>query len=184
MKNIFETVIGFLVLFIAGSFTYFAYQSSGDKLDKQNQYVLVANFDSADGLKVGSDVKISGIAVGKVVYQGIDYDTYSAVVKMALDRKVKLPEDSSAQIFSSGLIGDKYIALIPGTEEKMLQDEGTIEFTQSSVNIEGLISKFVFGLKEGNSNNDSEEDNFHKNNEKLSEQNYIFNESGTENSIS
>jgi phospholipid/cholesterol/gamma-HCH transport system substrate-binding protein len=184
MKNIFETVIGFLVLFIAGSFTYFAYQSGGDKLDKQNQYVLIANFDNVDGLKIGSEAKISGIAVGKIIYQGLDYDTYSAVVKIALDRKVKLPEDSSAQIVSASLLGDKYISIVPGTEEKMLQDEGTIEFTQSSVNIEGMISKFLFGLKESNHNTENEDDNLHKNAEKSSEQNYIFNDSGTEHSIS
>ncbi|WPX96947.1 outer membrane lipid asymmetry maintenance protein MlaD [Candidatus Bandiella euplotis] len=188
MKNIFETIVGFLVLFIAGMFTYFAYQSSGEKLDVNSQYALTASFDNIDGIKVGSEVKISGITVGKVIYQELDYDTYSAIIKITLDKKIRIPEDSSAQIMSSSLIGDKYVLIVPGTEEKMLQDGETIEFTQSSMNIEGVISKFLFGLKEGggsnNNENENEDDNVNKSNDKANEQNYIFNDSGTENSIS
>ncbi len=186
MKNVFETIIGFLVLFIAGVFTYFACQSSGEKLNRDDQYTLVASFDNADGIKVGSEVRVSGVVVGKVVHKGLDYDTYSAVVKIALNRKIKLPEDSSAQIISSSLLGDKYVSIAPGNEEKMLGDKDSIEFTQSSINIEGIISKFLFGLKEKNNNatGENEDDNFPNNNDKSGEQNYIFNDFKTESSIS
>jgi phospholipid/cholesterol/gamma-HCH transport system substrate-binding protein len=185
MNHIFETIIGFLVLFIAATFTYFAYQSSGKKLEADNQYTLVANFDNIDGIKIGSSVKISGIAIGKVLDQSLDYDTYSAVLKLSLDRKIKLPEDSSALIVSSSLLGDKYISIMPGSEEKILKDGDVLEFTQSSINLEGLISKFLFGLK-GNdsSNNGNEEDSFFKNTSKSNEETHIFNDSSAENSIS
>ena len=184
MKNIFETIIGFFVLFVAVVFTYFAYQSSDAQVNKDDQYTLVANFDNADGIKIGNDVRISGVVVGKVVYKELDYDTYSAVVKMTLDKKVKLPEDSSAQIVSSNLLGDKYILIAPGTEEKMLKNNDMIEFTQSSINIEGMISKFLFGLKEKNETATSDDNSFSSNTDKSDEQNYIFNDSKTEGSIS
>ena len=61
MKNIFEIIVGFLVIFVALIFSYFVYQTSDQKLDKNNQYVINANFDNADGIKVGSEVKISGM---------------------------------------------------------------------------------------------------------------------------
>ena len=183
MKNIFEIIVGFLVIFIAVIFSYFVYQTSDHKLDKNNQYAINANFDNADGIKVGSEVKISGIMIGKVVSQILDYDTYSAQVKFLIDKKIKLPEDSSAQIVSSNILGDKYISITPGTEEKVLVDGDTIEFTQSSINLEALISKFMFGLKDGN-NSTHIEDGIFLDNNKSNDQNYIFNDSGTEHSIS
>lgn len=184
MKNVFEIIIGILVLFVAGMFTYFAYHTSGEKLNKDDQYTLIVNFDNADGIKIGSEVRVSGVVVGKVIYKELDYDTYSAVLKMTLDKKVKLPEDSSAQIVSSSLLGDKYISIIPGTEEKMLKDQDSIEFSQSSINIEGVISKFLFGLKEKNETVRNEDDNSSSNNDKSDEQDYIFNDHKTKNSIS
>ena len=191
MKNVFEIIVGFLVIFIAVIFSYFVYQTSEQKLDKHNQYVINANFDNADGIKVGSEVKISGVIIGKVISQILDYDTYSAQVKFLVDKKIKLPEDSSAQIVSSNILGDKYISITPGTEEKVLADEDTIEFTQSSINLEGMISKFIFGLKDNNNSNSSsqaDDGSFLGNNkseeQNSDEQNYIFNYSGTKNSIS
>lgn len=183
MKNIFEIVVGFLVIFIAMIFSYFVYQTSDQKLDKNNQYVLNANFDNADGIKIGSEVKISGITIGKVILQILDYDTYSAQIKFLIDKKIKLPEDSSVQIISSSILGDKYISITPGTEEKMLVDGDTIEFTQSSINLEALISKFIFGLKDGNNAVQMEDKAFLDTN-KSNGQNYIFNDSDAENSIS
>ncbi|MBY0581097.1 MAG: outer membrane lipid asymmetry maintenance protein MlaD [Rickettsiales bacterium] len=190
MKNVFEIIVGFLVIFVAVIFSYFVYQTSEQKLDKHNQYVINANFDNADGIKVGSEVKISGVVIGKVISQILDYDTYSAQVKFLVDKKIKLPEDSSAQIVSSNILGDKYISITPGTEEKVLADEDTIEFTQSSINLEGMISKFMFGLKDSNNSNSSsqmDDNGFLGNNksdeQNSDEQNYIFNDSGTKNSI-
>lgn len=190
MKNVFEIIVGFLVIFIAVIFSYFVYQTSEQKLDKHNQYVINANFDNADGIKVGSEVKISGVIIGKVISQILDYDTYSAQVKFLVDKKIKLPEDSSVQIVSSNILGDKYISITPGTEEKVLADEDTIEFTQSSINLEGMISKFMFGLKDSNNSNSSsqmDDNGFLGNNksdeQNSDEQNYIFNDSGTKNSI-
>lgn len=184
MRNIFETIIGFFVLFIAIVFTYFAYQSSSEKINEDDQYALVANFDNADGIKIGSEVRVSGVVIGKVVHKELDYDTYSAVIKMTLNKKVKLSEDSSAQILSSSLLGDKYISIAPGNEEKILKNNDVIEFTQSSINIEGIISKFLFGLKEKNENVPSDDNSLSNNNDKTDDQNYIFNDSKTENSIS
>ena len=183
MKNIFEIVVGFLVLFVAITFSYIVYQSSDHKLDKNEQYIINAIFDNIDGIKLGSEVKVSGVVIGKVISQRLDYDTYSAEVQMLIKKKIKLPEDSSAQIVSSSILGDKYISITPGTEDKSLVEGDTIEFTQSSINLEGLISKFIFGLK-GGGNNVQIDENAFSNYNKSDEQNYIFNDSSAENSIS
>ena len=102
---------------------------------------------------------------------------------MLIDKNIRLPEDSSAQILSANILGDKFISIIPGTEEKILAAGDTIEFTQSSINIEGLISKFIFGLKDTNNLNTFNNSAFSDNN-KSNDQNYIFNDSSTKNSIS
>ncbi len=142
-RNVIETVMGAVVLMVAASFTYIAYQSG--HVAAKDGYVLSAKFDRVDGLVVGSDVRISGLKIGTVVKQHIDPETYLAVVTLNVDDTVRLPKDSSAEIVSDGLLGSKYLALVPGGAEDMLENEDEIEFTQSSVNLEQLLGKVVFG---------------------------------------
>ncbi len=152
-KNIFETLVGAVVLIVAVGFIVIAYKSG--HVEDKGGYGLIAKFDRVDGLSVGSDVRVSGLVVGTVTDATIDHETYLAVINLSIDDKVKLPEDSSAEIIGDGLLGSKYIAIIPGGADEMLEDGGQIEFTQSSISFESLIGKFMFG--NSNNNEDSGE---------------------------
>lgn len=151
-KNIVETIVGFLVLLIAAWFMVATYETGNLKMHKDG-YIINANFDRIDGIVIGSDVKVSGVKVGIVVEQTLDLDNYLAHVRMKIDKNIKLPVDTSAEIISNGLIGEKYISLAPGAEDEIMQEGAIIEVTQSSVNLESLIGKFIFGSAEAVNNN-------------------------------
>jgi len=142
-KNIFETLVGAVVLVVAAGFVFIAYKSGN--VATSNGYTITAKFDRIDGLSIGSDVRISGLKVGSVVGQDIDQQSYEAVVKVSIIDKYKLPEDSSAEIVSDGLLGSKYMALVPGGSDNMLKNGDEIKITQSAISIESLIGKYIFG---------------------------------------
>ncbi len=147
-KNMLETVVGAIVLILCVLFVFIVYRNGSlDSYNNDNNYVLNASFERIDGISVGSSVMISGINVGKVVEQYLDSSTYNAVLKISIHSNIKLPLDTSAEIVSSSLLGDKYIALVPGADTEYLKGDDHIEFTQSSISIESLISKMVFGLE-------------------------------------
>lgn len=106
-------------------------------------YTLYAGFDRAGGVKVGSDVEIAGVAVGKV--KSVRLENYQALVEMSIDRDVKIQEDAIASVRTKGLIGEKYIQITPGGSEKVLANGGTIRETESAIDLEELVSKYVFG---------------------------------------
>ena len=141
-KNILETIMGAVVLIVAGAFLVFAYE--GSQVRVEDGYKVNGKFSNATGISLGSDVRVGGIKVGVVSNMALDPETYEAVISMQIRKATKLPKDSSAAIVSSGLLGDKFIALTPGGDDAMLVDGGAIEYTQSSVNLEELIGKFMF----------------------------------------
>jgi phospholipid/cholesterol/gamma-HCH transport system substrate-binding protein len=145
-KKSIETLVGLFVLlgilgllFLAlkaanlGSFT-----SSGDN------YTLIAKFDNIGGLKVRAPVRSAGVTVGRVTSISLDPKTYQGVVKLDMQRGVQFPNDSSARILTSGLLGDQYVGLEAGAEEKVFAPGDTIKSTQSAVVLESLISQFLF----------------------------------------
>lgn len=142
-RHVIETLVGALVLIIAVGFVMFAYQSAGIRQSKDS-YPLIAKFERADGVKTGSDVRIGGVKIGVVTSAELDTKSYLARIGMSIDKAISLPNDTSAQIVSDGLLGSKYIALIPGADEEMLAAGEEITFTQSSVNLETLIGKMIF----------------------------------------
>lgn len=142
-KNLIETLMGALVLLIAGLFINTAVNSSG--VSKKSGYEISAAFDRIDGVSVGSDVRIGGIKVGTVSDQKLDSNTYRASLGLSIDNDIKLPTDTSAEIASESLLGGKYVSLIPGAMDEYLKAGDEIEFTQSSINIEQMIGKFAFG---------------------------------------
>ena len=141
-KNVLETLMGALVLIVAGTFLVFAYE--GSQMRVEEGYIVSAKFGNVSGISMGSDVRIGGIKIGVVSNLGLDPTTYDAVVSMQIRKNTKLPKDSSAAIVSSGLLGEKYVSLTPGNDDKMLADGGKIQFTQSAVNLEEMIGKFMF----------------------------------------
>ena len=141
-RSVVETIIGAVVLAVAGLFLYFTYSTGYQKVDG---YDVMAKFNRVDGLSLGSDVRLSGITVGRVVATQLDPATYLAVIHLRIDRKVKLPMDTAAKITSDGLLGTNYVALEPGGDEKMIADGGQITATQDPVNIVDLVGRFIFG---------------------------------------
>ncbi len=141
-KNIIETLMGAVVLAVAGIFLFFAYQGSGMKMEAG--YAIKAHFANATGIALGSDVRIGGVKIGTVSDITLDGNSYEAILVMQIRSSTKLPKDSSAAIVSSGLLGDKFIQITPGGEEKMMVSGDKIEFTQSAVNLEEMIGKFMF----------------------------------------
>lgn len=142
-RNVVETILGAVVLLVAIGFGAWAYGRSN--LGDADGYSLVAKFDRVDGLDVGADVRLSGIRVGRVLSQSLDPETYRAVVRFSVRHGVELPADSSAQIASSSLLGGRFLSLTPGGEDRLLTEGGEITLTQSSVNLEDLIGKFIYG---------------------------------------
>ena len=141
-NNAIETVMGAVVLAVAGSFLYFAYSNSNVK--PVDGYAVNAAFTSISGVAPGSTVRIGGIKVGVIEELTLDPQTYKAIAKLRISNDVKLPKDSSAAVQSTGLIGDKFIAIEPGGDEENLGDGDKIAFTQPSVSLEEMIGKFVF----------------------------------------
>jgi len=141
-NSIVETLIGAAVIAVAAFFLFFAYSSTGS--GPVSGYDVVAKFNRADGVNVGTDVRLSGIKVGTVERMALDPKTYSAVVTLALERTVTLPDDSSVRITSEGLLGNQYLSIEPGSSPDKIKPGGEIENTQGSVDLIGLLGKAVF----------------------------------------
>ncbi len=142
-KSLVETLMGTIVVAVAIGFLVYAYSRSN--VETVDGYVLSAKFSRVDGLSEGSDVRMGGIKIGSIVEQRLDPVTYKAIVRMSIDPDYELPLDSSAAVVSDGLLGGKYLALSPGAEERMIEPEGEIRYTQGAINIEELLGKFMFG---------------------------------------
>lgn len=110
-----------------------------------SSYRLTAWFEQVGGLKPGAPVSMSGVTIGRVESIGYDFDEYKARVVLRIDRGFdRIPDDSDAAIFTAGLLGGQYVGIGPGGSETYFQDGDRIEFTQSAVVLENLISKFLF----------------------------------------
>jgi phospholipid/cholesterol/gamma-HCH transport system substrate-binding protein len=140
--NVIEIVLGAVVILAAAVFLVFAYQTS--QLRSVAGYQVTADFSRVDGIRQGSDVRISGIKIGSVVAEELDPKTFLANVRMTIDPSVKLPDDTVAEIISAGLLGDKYMSLVPGGSDKVIPPGGKITYTQSSVSLENLIGQMMF----------------------------------------
>ncbi|MDR1034966.1 MAG: outer membrane lipid asymmetry maintenance protein MlaD [Holosporales bacterium] len=141
--NVLEAIIGGVVLIVASFFMYFAYTSSGEKV-KQG-YVLLTRFEDVSGIMVGSDVKLNGIKIGMVKSLLLD-ENYQANVNILIKEEVKIPVDSAAHVSTEGLMGNKFISIVPGFKEEKLKEGDEIEVTRSAVNLERLIDKFLIGM--------------------------------------
>jgi len=117
-------------------------------------YHLTANFDNVGGLKVRAPVKSAGVVVGRVSRIVFDNQSFQAVVTLDMDTGYQFPQDSSAAILTSGLLGEQYLGLVPGGDDENFADGGKIRYTQSAVVLEQLISQFLYGTaeKQGNAN--------------------------------
>ena len=145
MKNInTELIIG---LFMIAGFLAFGYLSPQmgefSIFDLEKNYNVEAHFDNVTGLKVGAAVEIAGVNVGKVSKITLG-DQGLVQVNMLIKQDIKITEDAIASIRTQGLIGDKYIKISQGADEEMLTEGGVIFDTESSINFEELVSKYIF----------------------------------------
>ncbi len=142
-----ETAVG---LFLVGGFLCFAWLSVklGDiNLFGSQSYQVEARFGSISGLKEGGRVEIAGVGIGKVAGIRLNPLDYEAVVTLEIDEDVKLSEDSIASVRTSGIIGDRYVNIAPGGMEEYIQPGGRIVETESAINLEELVSKYIFEKK-------------------------------------
>lgn len=142
-SNLVESIIGAVVLVVAGWFLFFTYERTDAA--SVNGYTLSARFDRIDGLGVGSDVRVAGIKVGSIIESELDTVSYQAIVKFSVASGVELPLDTAAAISSESLLGGAYLTLLPGGDEEMLVDGDLIEETQDAIDLLGLIGKFTSG---------------------------------------
>jgi len=141
-RNAIETVMGGAVLVVAAMFVYFA--SNTAQVSKVTGYELSARFFKVGGLTSGSDVRISGIKIGSVTDSSLDPETFDAVVTLSIRSDIKLPTDTVAAIASSGMLGDKYLQLIPGNEKTVLEVGSEILKTKDYRSLEDQVGEIIF----------------------------------------
>ncbi|HVY03142.1 MAG TPA: outer membrane lipid asymmetry maintenance protein MlaD [Caulobacterales bacterium] len=146
-----ETVLGAIVAAVAVGFLLFALTQSG-RGETGGGYELIAKFNRADGISVGSDVRLAGVKVGAVSGVSLDTQTFQAKLDLAIDPKVKLPEDSAAKIMTDGLLGGAYVSLEPGGAEQVLNSGAEIADTQGSVDLLTTLTSAISGMSANNSN--------------------------------
>lgn len=153
MRNkLLETIVGiFMVLGFLG-LIFLAFEVSGLTFFRQGEnFKVTADFDDIGSLKVRAPVQVSGVTVGRVAEIKLSAESLRATVVMEIDSKYKdIPVDSSASIFTQGILGSNYIALIPGYEEESLKNGSHIETTHSALILENLLGQLLFSLKPEN----------------------------------
>jgi len=141
-RNAIETILGAAVLLVAGLFVYFAYNTA--QIKDVTGYEVSARFFKVGGLAKGSDVRISGIKVGSVTQSSLDPVTFDAVITMSISPDVKLPVDTTASIASSGMLGDKYVMLVPGSDTARMATGGLIADTKDFRSLEDQVGEIIF----------------------------------------
>lgn len=141
-RNLVETVLGAVVLMVAGIFVYFFQQTA--EVRATQGYAVTASFSKIGGLAKGSDVRISGIKVGTVSGQRLDPQTFDAMVTMTITPEVKLPADTVAAVDSEGILGGKYVRLEPGRAAETIPPGGRIRKTRDFRSLEDQVGEIIF----------------------------------------
>ena len=143
-KKSIETLVGLFVLLGMLGLVFLSLKAANlASFSRGDTYTLQADFDNIGGLKARAPVRSAGVTVGRVTSIALDAKTYQGVVTMEIDRKLQFPRDTAAKILTAGLLGDQYVGLEPGADEKLLAAGDTIKQTQSAVVLENLIGQFI-----------------------------------------
>ena len=143
--------VGLFVLIGAAALLFLALQSANLlSLNFQRGYRITANFDNIGGLKPKAAVRSAGVVVGRVARIGFDDERFQARIELDMDPRFHFPKDSSLKILTSGLLGDQYIGIEPGADDKNLAPGDNVSATQSAVVLENLISQFLYNSAAGN----------------------------------
>ena len=140
-----EAAVGFFVLVGLVCLAYLTVKLGRMEVFNSEGYTVYASFNSVSGLRPGAEVEIAGVRVGRVKAIRLDDERPRAVVELQLNKGIHLTDDVIASVKTSGLIGDKYISLAPGGSGTELGNGDEITDTESAVDIEELISKYVIG---------------------------------------
>lgn len=143
-----ETVVGAFVLLGLIAVATLALKIGAGSFVRGDTMLVHARFANASGVNPGSQVVISGVAVGRVDGIRLNPADFSAIVDLRVRRDLELATDSLVSVKTSGLIGDKFLAIRPGVDDELIAPGGTFFETESTVDIESLISRFAFGSME------------------------------------
>ena len=145
-----EIMVGFFIVLGFAAALFMALQAAnlGRFSFGHNTYAVTADFDNIGGLKARAAVKSAGVVVGRVRSVVFDPETFQARVTMDMDAKYPFPDDSSAKILTSGLLGEQYVGIEAGADDKNLEEGSVIRRTQSAVVLENLISQFLYSKAE------------------------------------
>lgn len=144
-KSSVEIAVGVFVLICILCVGYLTIRLGKLELMGGNYYTLSARFQSVSGLKAGAQVEIAGVQIGQVDSVDLDPDEQVAIIKLRIKKDIHLTDDVIASVKTSGLIGDKFVNLSPGGSDDILKSGDTITETESALDLEELISKYVFG---------------------------------------
>jgi phospholipid/cholesterol/gamma-HCH transport system substrate-binding protein len=141
-----DTLVGlFVASGIVGLFFLALQVSNLSSFVEEDSYTITARFENSGGLKIKSPVSAAGVKIGKVSAINFDPKTYESVVQMSIYSNYNtLPDDTTASIFTSGLLGEQYVNLEPGGSDEFLQNGGKIDITQSAIILEKAIGQFLF----------------------------------------
>lgn len=141
-RNLIETIMGAVVLAVAGFFLVFAYRHAD--LREVSGYEITAQFASVGGLETGADVRINGIKVGTVAGHALNPVTFNAEVRLTILPDIRLPKDTVATIASEGLLGGKFLKLEPGRAADRIPEGGAITRTKDYKSIEEMVGQLIF----------------------------------------
>ena len=143
-ENPAEVVVGAAVVIFAAGFLLYAGQATGFAREPAG-YPLTASFRSAEGVRVGTDVRLAGVRIGSVTDMTLNHETYWADTVFSIRADVPVPDDSSAVIASEGLLGGTYVEIVPGASFDLLAEGGQIVGTQGSVSLLSLLMAVAGG---------------------------------------
>ena len=144
-KSRFDFIVGIFLLIGFGAFAYMTTQfGEFSPFESGKYYTVKAEFENIAGLKVGANVSMAGVVIGKVSDIELSKDDM-AHVSLYLEKKVKIADDAIASIKTQGIIGDKFIKINQGGSEEYVKDGDLLFETESAIDLEDLISQFVFG---------------------------------------
>lgn len=148
-KKRIEFSVGIFLIIGCSCIFWLLTEVGGIRFNQDDRYTVSAYFTSVSGLKNGAVIEMAGVQIGTVSAIDLDTTRYLAKVSLKVDNDIELSDDTIASVKTAGIIGDKYINLLPGGSEDILVEGDTIYNTESSLDLESLVSKYIFG-----SNND------------------------------
>jgi phospholipid/cholesterol/gamma-HCH transport system substrate-binding protein len=144
-KRNLDILVGLFVVMGALAVAFLALKAANlASLSFDSTYRVTARFDNVGGLKIRAPVKSAGVTVGRIASITFDDKNFQGVATLEIDRRYKFPADTSAKILTTGLLGDQYVALEPGADDKDLQPYASIKITQSAVVLENLIGQLLY----------------------------------------